>query len=214
MTTYTWNSLDPAKAKPGDVIVNDSLVEYIESVREIPKNIPNLIRPEYLIELTRYTHEFGWSKEPGAGFSFDCFEDGSLPNSVVIHHGITREQYFEQVKNTPPSPKFGELIYKGITVWRKRRIREAAVIRCIGSVTLRRGTKIIGYEECGEEISLDMVMTNTCPECGSDYNVSGQKLAPRSQWGWDTGESLSDILNSDWSINDPTPGREIYGEDW
>jgi hypothetical protein len=30
--------------------------------------------------------------------------------------------------------------------------------------------------------------TNTC-SCGADYNFSGSKLAPRSQWGEETGES-------------------------
>ncbi len=39
--------------------------------------------------------------------------------------------------------------------------------------------------------------TNTCPSCGTDYNMSGQQLAPRSQWGEDTGESLADILDID-----------------
>ncbi|GAH70438.1 unnamed protein product [marine sediment metagenome] len=36
--------------------------------------------------------------------------------------------------------------------------------------------------------------TNTC-ECGADYNSAGQLLASRSQWGEETGESLTDILN-------------------
>lgn len=27
-----------------------------------------------------------------------------------------------------------------------------------------------------------------CPKCGLEYNSSGSKLAPRSQWGEDTGE--------------------------
>jgi hypothetical protein len=31
--------------------------------------------------------------------------------------------------------------------------------------------------------------TNTCPDCGADYNSGGQRLAPRSQWGEETGES-------------------------
>jgi len=37
--------------------------------------------------------------------------------------------------------------------------------------------------------------TNTCEKCGADYNMSGQHLAPREQWGWDTGESLDEILD-------------------
>ena len=35
--------------------------------------------------------------------------------------------------------------------------------------------------------------TNTC-ECGRDYSFDGSLLAPRSQWGYETGETASDIL--------------------
>lgn len=34
-----------------------------------------------------------------------------------------------------------------------------------------------------------------CPHCGTEQNSSGQLLAPRSQWGEETGESYSDIMN-------------------
>jgi len=56
---------------------------------------------------------------------------------------------------------------------------------------------------CGEELVCKH-FTNTCPCCGTDYNMSGQQLAPREQWGEETGESVSDILmidvyeNGDW----------------
>lgn len=46
---------------------------------------------------------------------------------------------------------------------------------------------------CGSEVVCEG-FTNTCV-CGADYNFAGQLLAPRSQWGEETGESLSDILN-------------------
>lgn len=36
--------------------------------------------------------------------------------------------------------------------------------------------------------------TNTCPGCNLDYNPMGQVLAPRDQWGEETGESLREIL--------------------
>lgn len=49
---------------------------------------------------------------------------------------------------------------------------------------------------CGKEV-LCATPTNTC-ECGADYNMSGQRLAPREQWGEETGESASDILNYDY----------------
>lgn len=37
--------------------------------------------------------------------------------------------------------------------------------------------------------------TNTCA-CGRDYNFAGQALAPRSQWGEETGETVDDILRA------------------
>lgn len=48
-------------------------------------------------------------------------------------------------------------------------------------------TPRIGKCPCGEEIYLDR-FTNTCDGCGADYNSAGQRLAPREQWGWETGE--------------------------
>lgn len=45
---------------------------------------------------------------------------------------------------------------------------------------------------CGRKL-LCSHFTNTC-DCGTDYNMSGQRLAPRSQWGEETGESWVDCL--------------------
>ena len=47
---------------------------------------------------------------------------------------------------------------------------------------------------CGAKVEFSR-FTNTCDKCDRDYNSSGQELAPRSQWGEETGESLSDILS-------------------
>jgi hypothetical protein len=41
---------------------------------------------------------------------------------------------------------------------------------------------------CGEQIACTG-FTNTCDNCDADYNMAGQRLAPRSQWGEETGES-------------------------
>ncbi len=51
----------------------------------------------------------------------------------------------------------------------------------------------IGKCDCGAHVDLDG-FTCTCERCGTDYNQSGQRLAPREQWGEETGEHLSDIL--------------------
>ncbi len=50
---------------------------------------------------------------------------------------------------------------------------------------------------CGQWL-LCAGFTNTCEHCGTDYNMSGQALAPRYQWGEETGESLADILSVDY----------------
>ncbi len=50
-------------------------------------------------------------------------------------------------------------------------------------------------DRCGAKVWLTG-FTNTC-DCGADYNRGGDLLAPRSQWGYETGESVSDILAVD-----------------
>jgi len=56
------------------------------------------------------------------------------------------------------------------------------------------GEPAVARCHCGHPIAL-AAFTNTCSKCGSDYNAFGQALAPRSQWGEETGESLEEILN-------------------
>jgi len=45
---------------------------------------------------------------------------------------------------------------------------------------------------CGRKVEC-YGFTTTC-DCGRDYNWNGDLLAPREQWGEETGEHLSDIL--------------------
>ena len=46
----------------------------------------------------------------------------------------------------------------------------------------------IGKCHCGTKVELESSWANSCPKCGTEYNSSGQQLAPRSQWGEETGE--------------------------
>lgn len=48
--------------------------------------------------------------------------------------------------------------------------------------------------DCGTEL-LCLKNTNVCSGCGTDYNMSGQELAPREQWGEETGEHYLDVVN-------------------
>lgn len=47
--------------------------------------------------------------------------------------------------------------------------------------------------DCGEEVFCTQ-FTNTCETCHADYNMSGDLLAPREQWGEETGEQPSDCV--------------------
>lgn len=69
--------------------------------------------------------------------------------------------------------------------------------------TLSQGSDpAIGRCDCGLEVHL-CGFTNTC-ECGRDFNMSGQELAPRSHWGQETGETAADILR----------GGDMFDEDY
>ena len=46
---------------------------------------------------------------------------------------------------------------------------------------------------CGAWVSCDS-FTNTCDRCAADYNFAGQRLAPRSCWGEETGEHPDDCV--------------------
>ena len=45
---------------------------------------------------------------------------------------------------------------------------------------------------CGCEVELSS-FTNTCYQCGADYNSAGERLALREQWGEETQEYPADI---------------------
>ena len=47
---------------------------------------------------------------------------------------------------------------------------------------------------CGAQLVCDDGFLNTCDRCRRDYNGAGQLLAPRDQWGEETGETAADIL--------------------
>ena len=51
-----------------------------------------------------------------------------------------------------------------------------------------RDPKTITCRQCGRKVVLETAWANECEGCGTEYNGSGQRLAPRSQWGEETGE--------------------------
>jgi hypothetical protein len=126
-----------------------------------------------------YARSFVWENDPGAGFSFPCDEAGNVGEASM----------------NPVALKS----YRACLTGRigGRAIVDEGVVRYESRYTM----PAVGLcEECGSEVVLDR-FTNTCSKCAADYNMSGQRLAPRSQWGCETGESVADILMAD--VYDP-----------
>lgn len=200
---------DTYTAKPGDIIVDNGNRIYVEAVDEVRRD-PEFYREEYVqferkLTVVEYRHHFCRKSDPGSGYSFPTDKDGNVDGPHAKVWGWSKR--IAELQNDP------NYIDEGIVVYR-RSFRDPAIIKCSGTVDYWNDARTdVIHKPCDAEVVLNMVMTNTCDKCGADYSVSGQRLAPRSQWGWDTGESLDEILSADWHINDPTPGREAYDED-
>lgn len=119
------------------------------------------------IECVRYSRSFSWVDDPGAGFGFDCDEHGN----------VLTEQFSPEALDNLAKCLSGEF-----------NVTDDGIEKYEWSYT----QPAIGRCSCGSEVEL-YGFTNSC-SCGRDYNSSGQLLAPRSQWGEETGESLADIL--------------------
>lgn len=126
-----------------------------------------IIHERHTVETEYFVHEFVWADDPGAGFSFDTDAQGNVIFSCVE----AEENYRKCTDGT------FRVIDKGIRRYVSRYVEPAE-----------------GKCACGNVVALEG-FTNTCEDCGRDYNSSGQLLAPRSQWGEETGETLSDILS-------------------
>ena len=112
---------------------------------------------------------FVYRGDTTAGFSFDCDKAGKV--DVENMNPAGRENYEKCLDGTH------DVIDKGVQSW-ENSYRVPAVGKC----------------ECGREVQLEEHgMSGIDCECGRIYNSSGQALAPRSQWGEETGESFADM---------------------
>ena len=115
-----------------------------------------------------YRRVYDWADAPGSGFSFACDEEGHVLTSV-----LEPLAYENLLKCQQASPD--EIVDKGVVKY-ERDIKIDAIGECY----------------CGAHVYLDG-FTNPCPDCNRDYNWRGDLLAPRSQWGEETGEHPADI---------------------
>lgn len=124
-----------------------------------------IVRRSERVTVTERFREFEDASCPGAGYAFELDESGE----IIVTDG-NRENVERCLR--------GEgVIDRGISE-RHHHYHEPAVGKC----------------RCGREVLLtDSRGGNDC-RCGRIYNSFGQELAPRSQWGEETGETYSDII--------------------
>lgn len=117
------------------------------------------------VELRRV---FERRSDPSSGYSFPCDEQGEpLPGEM---QAAGWRSYFYVLDHPEQYADRG-------VVKRRWACRHPAIIRC----------------PCGKAVSLDDAWLNIC-SCGRDFDGAGNVLAPRSQWGEETGESLAEMM--------------------
>jgi len=132
-----------------------------------------IIRPTEFVEGVNYEMEFPILSCPGRSYVFACDETGVV-NTAALRCDAARVNY-KTISETGFTP-FGEKCGPG----KLRRHEFSYRIPPAGQC------------DCGAEVELDS-FTNTCDNCGADYNSSGTRLAPREQWGEETGERWFEV---------------------
>lgn len=129
-----------------------------------------IIKRREQVTVTSYVRAYDYVGETNCGFAFDCNKAG------VVNVEALR----------PASKANYEACLTGQVGTRK--VVDCGVQKREHSYT----EPTVGRCPCGRHVELAN-FTNTC-DCGRDYNMSGQELAPRAQWGEETGEHYTDLL--------------------
>lgn len=113
-----------------------------------------ITRKSQHVRVESYGLAWEWIDQPDAGFSFPCDQQGNILKDQM---GPEAWESYKEAQNNPA------LTFKGVKDYSYTHFEQAQ-----------------GRCSCGRLVEL-YGFTNTC-ECGLEYNMSGQQLAPRSQW--------------------------------
>lgn len=119
-----------------------------------------LLRKAQRITTTSFDLVFISPSEMYSGYAFPCTEQGE----VLPLPEVATENYIKCLKGEHD-------VLSGEVRKSEHSYTECAIGKCL----------------CGLKVMLS-AFTNECDKCGRDYNMAGQLLAPRSQWGEETGE--------------------------
>ena len=127
-----------------------------------------IIQKRKKVRVETYGLAFDYRGDSSGGFSFECNEQGE----------VFTDQMSEAALDNLRMCLAGDhdVVPQGVRTYAHTYIEPT-----------------IGLCDCGEKVYLER-FTNTC-KCGRDYNSFGQLLAPREQWGEETGEHWTDIIN-------------------
>lgn len=123
-------------------------------------------RVQTVVHYELFFQEIGRGR--GTGFGFPCDERGRV---MVDMMGAAAHDNYERLCRDHAGYEPPEVLKH------ENRVVHPKIGKCL----------------CGHEVMLDS-FTNTCDGCGRDYNSSGAELAPREQWGEETGEHWTDII--------------------
>ncbi len=132
-----------------------------------------IVQERWTEHLESFSLHYEWDDDPGAGFGFECDSQGHV--DIENLNPAARENYESCLRGVVRGEKvhFVKIFHDQWTYNHPR------VIRCT----------------CGEEVVLYNHFTNTCDKCDRDFDGYGHGLAPRPQWGEETGEHYTDIVN-------------------
>tara|TARA_R100000234_G_scaffold101521_1_gene70573 strand:+ start:3974 stop:4363 length:390 start_codon:yes stop_codon:yes gene_type:complete len=127
-----------------------------------------IIKEAQTVRSEEYLRRFDFADSPGSGLSFTCNAKGR----PLIHrlNESSRKTLRECLAGEVDGRK---MIDRGVRDYSKD-VREPAEGIC---------------DVCRATVVLANTWASPC-ECGTEYNGSGQRLAPRSQWGEETGETF------------------------
>jgi hypothetical protein len=129
----------------------------------------NMIRRD-ITYIKEFSRSYSFEGRNGAGFRFESDENGVVDVAALKPAGLKNLLACQAgvVDGT-------NMVDEGVSCFERKVVTPGS-----------------GECDCGRRVTLSG-FTNTC-ECGADYNMGGQMLAPREQWGECEGDSLSDIL--------------------
>lgn len=117
------------------------------------------IKQSYVERIEEYAWSYEWIDFPGAGFYFDCDKDGNIFEDRLEAPALENLRFCRENVGI-------KVIERGLVDF-SHNYRHPAEGTCVC------GRTVVLYADYGHGIDCD---------CGRIYNMSGQELAPRSQW--------------------------------